>query len=329
MGISFAQEVSIDDNGTEITVYEDIISFYDQFTDELTIRSKGFDASIALSNGDVLKAMSTFVGTKECDWDLCGEFKLIIVSEDASVLEVFNIDQLMLSNEYPILFDDDRDEISITAIQTDGNFNEEYTDEEFEEAFEDLSAGKLFFLLLVSSLFDENIDENLQSEIYEYGYSSALVADFTYDQLQKLTKSQITRLRVEGNIVSFGEKVKDHFLEIDKVLTQMRGNNKLVSKGETNELNQHTYELSWEGNIKRDPMVQPLPQNTSNSEGVISVRFQVKPDGTVGLIVPLKKMNPELEKEVTQTLRNWKFSKLPSGVPQQAQWGTITFQFVF
>lgn len=89
------------------------------------------------------------------------------------------------------------------------------------------------------------------------------------------------------------------------------------------------YELKWEGNIERDPMVQPLPENTANTEGVISVRFQVKPDGSVGLIIPLKKMNPELEKEVQRTLRSWKFSKLPSGVPQQAQWGTITFRFVF
>lgn len=89
------------------------------------------------------------------------------------------------------------------------------------------------------------------------------------------------------------------------------------------------YELKWEGNLERDPMVQPLPQNTANTEGKITVRFQVKPDGSVGLIIPLKKMNPELEKEVQRTLRSWKFSKLPSGVPQQAQWGTITFRFVF
>ncbi len=89
------------------------------------------------------------------------------------------------------------------------------------------------------------------------------------------------------------------------------------------------YELKWEGDLERDPMVQPLPQNTANTEGVISVRFQVKPDGSVGLIIPLKKMNPELEKEVKRTLRSWRFSKLPSGAPQQAQWGTITFRFVF
>lgn len=89
------------------------------------------------------------------------------------------------------------------------------------------------------------------------------------------------------------------------------------------------YELKWEGDLERDPMVQPLPRNTANTEGKITVRFQVKPDGSVGLIIPLKKMNPELEKEVQRTLRNWKFSKLPSGAPKQAQWGTITFRFVF
>ncbi|MCP9291329.1 energy transducer TonB family protein [Gracilimonas sediminicola] len=89
------------------------------------------------------------------------------------------------------------------------------------------------------------------------------------------------------------------------------------------------YELKWEGEIDRSPMVQPLPENTSNTEGVITVRFEVRPDGTVGRIIPIKKMNPELEREVMSTLRTWRFSRLPGGVPQQTQWGTITFRFVF
>ncbi|MDR9417674.1 energy transducer TonB [Gracilimonas sp.] len=89
------------------------------------------------------------------------------------------------------------------------------------------------------------------------------------------------------------------------------------------------YELSWEGDIDRSPMVQLLPENSANTEAVITVRFEVRPDGTVGRIIPLKKMNPELEREVMSTLRTWRFSRLPSGVPQQAQWGTITFRFVF
>lgn len=89
------------------------------------------------------------------------------------------------------------------------------------------------------------------------------------------------------------------------------------------------YELKWEGDIERNPMVQPLPSNTTNEEATITIRFEVKPDGSVGRIVPIKKMNPELEREVMSTLRSWRFSRLPSGVPQQSQWGTITFRFVF
>lgn len=89
------------------------------------------------------------------------------------------------------------------------------------------------------------------------------------------------------------------------------------------------YELKWEGDIERNPMVQPLPDNTTNSEATITIRFEVKPDGSVGRIIPIKKMNPELEREVMSTLRSWRFSRLPSGVPQQSQWGTITFRFVF
>jgi TonB family protein len=88
------------------------------------------------------------------------------------------------------------------------------------------------------------------------------------------------------------------------------------------------YELTWEGDINRSPMMQPLPENISGAEAMLTIRFEVKPDGRVGKIIPLKKMNPELEREVMNTLHNWRFSRLPSGVPQESQWGTITFRFV-
>lgn len=88
------------------------------------------------------------------------------------------------------------------------------------------------------------------------------------------------------------------------------------------------YDLEWEGDLDRSPMVQPLPTNPTNDEAVITVRFEVNPDGTLGRVFPLRKMNPELEREVMRTLRSWRFSRLPSGVPQEPQWGTITFRFV-
>jgi len=88
------------------------------------------------------------------------------------------------------------------------------------------------------------------------------------------------------------------------------------------------YDLQWEGELDRSPMVQPLPENSTNIEAVITFRFEVNPDGSLGRVFPLKKMNPELEREVMRTLRSWRFSRLPSGVPQEPQWGNITFRFV-
>ncbi|MDZ7755006.1 energy transducer TonB [Rhodohalobacter sp.] len=88
------------------------------------------------------------------------------------------------------------------------------------------------------------------------------------------------------------------------------------------------YELQWEGDLERSPMVQPMPDNQTNEEATITVRFEVHPDGSLGRVVPLRKMNPELEREVMRTLRSWRFSRLPSGVPQESQWGRITFNFV-
>jgi periplasmic protein TonB len=75
-------------------------------------------------------------------------------------------------------------------------------------------------------------------------------------------------------------------------------------------------------------MQQPLPVNRTNQEATITVRIEVDPQGNVVRIMPLRRMNPELEREVMQTLRSWRFSRLPSGVPQEVQYGTITFRFV-
>ncbi|MEX0680573.1 MAG: hypothetical protein WD097_04255 [Balneolales bacterium] len=88
------------------------------------------------------------------------------------------------------------------------------------------------------------------------------------------------------------------------------------------------YQLEWEGDINRSPIVQPLPNYVSETEAVISVRFEVRPDGSVGRLQPLIKANPELEREVFRTLRTWRFSRLPSNIPQESQYGIITFRFV-
>ncbi len=88
------------------------------------------------------------------------------------------------------------------------------------------------------------------------------------------------------------------------------------------------FQLDWEGDVDRAPLVQPMPNYLEQTEAVISVRFEVRPDGTVGRLQPIIKANPELEREVMRTLRTWRFSRLPANMPQESQYGTVTFRFV-
>lgn len=88
------------------------------------------------------------------------------------------------------------------------------------------------------------------------------------------------------------------------------------------------FNLNIEG-INRDPLVKPIPDNSSGYEATVTIRFDVTPDGRVTNIIPIRKSgNPEIDSEVIRTLNSWRFSRLPSNVPQQNQTGTITFRFV-
>ncbi len=88
------------------------------------------------------------------------------------------------------------------------------------------------------------------------------------------------------------------------------------------------FNLNIEG-IDRNPLTQPLPENTASYEATITLRFEVTPDGRVTNIIPIRKSgSPEIDREVISTLNSWRFSRLPSDVPQQNQTGTITFRFV-
>ncbi|MDZ7807379.1 MAG: TonB family protein [Gracilimonas sp.] len=149
--------------------------------------------------------------------------------------------------------------------------------------------------------------------------------DVTEYEWETIKSSNNTRFRIGGNVTKIPDLILDKMLLINEKVSEYETS---LGIGNNQQVNLSPYELSWEGDIDRSSMIQPLPDNPNNSEGVVTVRFEVKPDGTVGRIIPLRKMNPELEREVTNTLRSWKFSRLPGGVPQQTQWGTITFRFV-
>jgi hypothetical protein len=148
----------------------------------------------------------------------------------------------------------------------------------------------------------------------------------TPSEWEEIINSENSRYRISGQVFTIDENSKN---QMEQILTEHQ---KIQRKNKDME-NQKTtrsapYDLQWEGELDRTPMVQPLPSNQTNQEAVITIRFEVKPDGSIGRIIPLRQMNPELEREVMRTLHSWRFSRLPSGVPQEPQWGMITFRFV-
>jgi TonB family protein len=141
-------------------------------------------------------------------------------------------------------------------------------------------------------------------------------ADKVTEAAPAVTKAEQAELNAEGALIS-GNPIAT-------------GGNSDASPGKGEDQDKSApYELQWEGDIQRSPLVQPMPELTENFNALVRLRFEVRPDGSVGRIIPLKKSgSPNVDQEVQRTIRSWRFSSLPANVPQQAQWGTITFRFV-
>jgi len=193
---------------------------------------------------------------------------------------------------------------------------------------------------------------NLELDAKDYGTLTVLVdgdrmeLDFVVDQIEignalinikmddeeqwsKIANSNRARFRINGTVFSVDGELKKLMNKSTQTVKDLVYSEIEMEEETNTTIDQASglYELQWESDFERAPMVQPLPTNVTNAEAVITVRFEVRPNGTIGRIIPLRKMNPDLETEVLRTLRSWRFARLPSGVPQQAQWGTITFRF--
>lgn len=145
-------------------------------------------------------------------------------------------------------------------------------------------------------------------------------------------KSNDIRYRLNGEVRDVEPEAISLFKKTISVLYDIKEEVYKPNLDEVSDLTKHNesepYEIQWEGDIERIPLIQPLPNNVADIEAVITVRIEIRPNGTVGRIIPLRKMSPELETEVMRTLRSWRFNNLPTGIPQQPQWGTITFRFI-
>ena len=142
------------------------------------------------------------------------------------------------------------------------------------------------------------------------------------DFWELLSTSKEARFRVQGYVIIIEENVKKQIRTIIKILDDLKPKQEILKKEETN-----TYIIAWETKLPRTPIKQVMPKNVINFEGSITVRFEVNPNGTIGLVKRVHEMEPMFEREILKALRGWRFEKLPNMTNQKGQWGSITFYF--
>ena len=80
---------------------------------------------------------------------------------------------------------------------------------------------------------------------------------------------------------------------------------------------------------QREPLYRPdLPKVRVQAESEITLKFWVRPDGSVSRILPERKGEAVLEAAAIRYLEGWRFTPLPPHEPQIEQWGTITVRFI-
>ncbi len=84
-------------------------------------------------------------------------------------------------------------------------------------------------------------------------------------------------------------------------------------------------DIDWGGGGNRVVLVKKKPPFPHGAQpATIRIQFRVRPDGTVGRMVPLQKADPRLEQAAMEALRLWKFNPIPGSIEMT---GVIPFQF--
>jgi protein TonB len=89
------------------------------------------------------------------------------------------------------------------------------------------------------------------------------------------------------------------------------------------------FDINWGGNGTRRIYNYPLPGYPEGVEKEFNVRlrFTIRPDGTVGTIMPLTKGDTRLENAAINSLRQWRFEPLSPNQKQAEQTAVIVFPY--
>ena len=93
---------------------------------------------------------------------------------------------------------------------------------------------------------------------------------------------------------------------------------------------QHGQNFTIEGDAaQRTIITKIIPEYPPGlqREAVVKIRFTVRPDGSVGQMVPMQKGDPTLEEITIKALRQWRFNPLGRTENQRNVQGIITFRY--
>jgi protein TonB len=82
------------------------------------------------------------------------------------------------------------------------------------------------------------------------------------------------------------------------------------------------YSFNWGtggGGGARKPLFYPDPAYNTQEEGIITLTITISPDGRVTRVIPDPTTKITLRRNAVNAIRRWKFSPLPSNVPQEDQ----------
>ncbi|MGE5497685.1 MAG: energy transducer TonB, partial [Syntrophothermus sp.] len=108
------------------------------------------------------------------------------------------------------------------------------------------------------------------------------------------------------------------------------GNGKGSGKGNGNgegDGNGDGYGIDWGGRGNRRIYSYQLPAYPDgvSKEIDVKLKFSIRPDGTVGTIIPLMKVDTRLENAAIRSLQTWRFEPMTSG--NYEQWAIIVFPY--
>ncbi len=89
------------------------------------------------------------------------------------------------------------------------------------------------------------------------------------------------------------------------------------------------FSLDWGGGGNRVVMHKELPKYPAGitTSAQIKMRFTVLPNGSVGMILPMQKGEPALERAAMEALRRWQFNPMAANAESKDMVGFITFTF--